>query len=90
VPDKTQYIMRSGLKCKHPLVYGYTLKQIGEYVGSHYSTVSKVIRKRERRSNRYSKTPLLAGVANVTFLVISRSFLASDPPHWLEAMEANA
>ena len=36
--------------------YGYTLKQIGECLGIHYSTVSKVVSKRETRKNRYFKT----------------------------------
>ncbi|PKP61664.1 hypothetical protein CVT91_02340 [Candidatus Atribacteria bacterium HGW-Atribacteria-1] len=30
------------------LQYGYTLKDIAEYIGVHYTTVSKVIKRIER------------------------------------------
>jgi DNA-binding MarR family transcriptional regulator len=30
------------------LQYGYTLKDIAEYIGIHYTTVSRVIKKIER------------------------------------------
>ncbi len=32
--------------------YGYTLKDIAEYIGIHYTTVSKAIRKIEREDEK--------------------------------------
>ncbi|GAI16139.1 unnamed protein product, partial [marine sediment metagenome] len=33
------------------LQYGYTLKDIAEYIGVHYTTVSREIKRIERRAN---------------------------------------
>jgi DNA-binding MarR family transcriptional regulator len=34
------------------LQYGYTLKDIAEYIGVHYTTVSRVIKRIEREDER--------------------------------------
>jgi DNA-binding MarR family transcriptional regulator len=34
------------------LQYGYTLKEIAEYIGVHYSTVSRAIKKVEREDEK--------------------------------------
>jgi len=34
------------------LQYGYTLKDIAEYIGVHYTTVSRVIKKIEREDEK--------------------------------------
>ena len=34
------------------LQYGYTLKDIAEYIGMHYTTVSRVIKKIEREDEK--------------------------------------
>jgi len=37
----------------HPLTkYGYTLKDIAEYITVHYTTVSRVIKKIERKNEK--------------------------------------
>jgi DNA-binding MarR family transcriptional regulator len=37
---------------KAHLQYGYTLKDIAEYIGLHYTTVSRVIKKIEREDEK--------------------------------------
>jgi DNA-binding MarR family transcriptional regulator len=37
---------------KARLQYGYTLKDIAEYIGVHYTTVSRVIKKIEREDEK--------------------------------------
>jgi len=34
------------------LQYGYTLKEIAEYIGVHYTTVSKVIKRIEQEDEK--------------------------------------
>lgn len=36
--------------------YGYTLKEIGEHLGIHYTTVSKTVSRSEEATNQYFKT----------------------------------
>ncbi len=36
--------------------YGYALKEIGEHLGIHYTTVSKAISRSEEAINHYFKT----------------------------------
>ena len=45
--------LRNKLICKAHLEYAYTLKEIGDFLGIHYSTVSRVIK---AQSMYYFKT----------------------------------
>jgi DNA-binding MarR family transcriptional regulator len=40
------------LQCKAHLQYGYTFKDIAEYIGVHYTTVSRAIKKIEREDEK--------------------------------------
>ena len=41
------------------LQYGYILKNIAEYIGLHYTTVSRVIKKIEREDEKWYCKPLI-------------------------------
>ena len=48
--------MRDGAIYDAHVKYGYTLKQIGEHLGIHYTTVSKAVSRSEEATNEYVKT----------------------------------
>lgn len=67
IPKKQRYVTRPTLneilkyqdkKSKNQAIYlaylqhGYTLKDIAEYIGVHYTTVSRVIKKIEREDEK--------------------------------------